>query len=131
MGTLIIGVSSLIAVLNADNLLEEVLKIQKQGQGTHVLLKACIADVKKKKAEETFNSYPDLKKKETTKKEILRTIEPFSEKSMPSKFKVYLPVKELQQAAESIYKAKTPEKKKEAFANSLEHTRFPLKKKWS
>lgn len=135
VGTLLVGVAAVIALLQTSSILDKVLQIQKQAEqiGTAVIelktqsqqISSAIdllgSQLKELKATQAVDSSPALQTPNPTREQIKEAIKNIPTKPSTKRSTIYLPSDRIDGTVEMIYKAKTPAARAAVLQNSLEY----------
>ncbi len=135
VGTLLVGVAAVIALLQTSSILDKVLQIQKQAEqiGTAVTelktqsqkISSAIdllgSQLKELKAAQAVDSSPALQTPNPTREQIKEAIKNIPTKPSSKRSTIYLPSDKIDGTVEMIYKAKTPAARAAVLQNSLEY----------
>ena len=136
LGTLLVGIAAIAALIQSSGLLDKILEIQKQARvieeavtelkGQSIQISNAIsllsAQMKELEAKKTVENSPDLQKANPSKEQIedaIKSAIPF--KPTPGVSSIYLPEDKLSSTVEMIYKAKTPRQRANILQNSLDY----------
>jgi len=135
VGTLLIGIAAIWALVDGADLLKQVLKIQDQAKQiesavdelkTQSLQIASAIDLlgsqlKELKATQAIDSSPALQTPSPTREQIKEAIKNFPTKPSQKRSTIYLPSDKIDATVEMIYKEKTPAARAAVLQNSLEY----------
>lgn len=135
IGTLLVGIAAIWALMDGAELLKQVLKIQDQARQietavgelkSHSLQIASAIDLlgsqlKELKASQTVDSSPALQTLSPTREQIKEAIKNIPTKPSSKRSTIYLPSDKIDATVEMIYKEKTPAARAAVLQNSLEY----------
>ncbi|MGZ3795807.1 MAG: hypothetical protein ACXVB1_05565 [Pseudobdellovibrionaceae bacterium] len=135
IGTLLIGVAAIWALIDGADLLKQVLKIQdqakqietavgelkSQSQQIASAIDLLGSQLKELKASQAVDSSPALKSANPTKEQIKEAIRNFPANPSTKRSTIYLPTDKIDETVELIYKEKNPAARAAVLRNSLEY----------
>lgn len=135
IGTLLVGIAAIFALLQTSSILDKILEVQKQakqiedavtqlksqGQQISSAIDLLGTQLKELKAAQTIDSSPALQNPNPTVEQIKDAIKNIPTKPSTKRSTIFLPSSKIDGTVEMIHKAKTPAARAAILQNSLEY----------